>query len=58
MDAGTCRAGHSDFQKLQKGKDCSEVHLVLRQMKGSGPMGEHQGAIQLLLRACNTLQCS
>lgn len=60
MDARTWGAGHSGCQKLQRGKDCSEINLDLGQIKGSGLMGGHQGVIYLaalLLSACNTLQC-
>ena len=59
-DARTRGGGLSDFQKLQRGKDCSEVNLDLGQIKDSGLMGGDQGVIQLavlLSSACNTLQC-
>lgn len=60
MDARTRGAGRGDFQKLQRGKDCSEVNLDLGQMKGSGLMGGRQGVIRLavlLSSAWDMLQC-
>lgn len=60
MDARTWGAGRSDCQKLQRGKDCSEVNFDLGQIKGSGLMGGLQGVVYLaalLLSACNTLHC-